>query len=256
MPDPLRHGASVPAPRPGTAPRCAKLPRAVAAALVLTVACRPARAAEPCPDKFVDVYLSPLVREEGPPIRIFLKPGPPPVHLRLPRDGLSIQRPNDDVYVTDCAASSYTGFAAFYQDTDRLLRSLDIPNQQPELTRSDLRFNAHNPQPVDDSDDRDGLARMGEWIVDTNVQPAPIFSARFCLRPPALPGQCYATIKRWITYSTGNLVIESTAFSSSTFASPPSRLWNQVTIAELDSYFALLRRVANAVVIPSGQPNK
>ncbi len=76
-----------------------RLPRrfVVAAALAWLATGYAAIAADPalvpaasCLGERVDVYPAPLLREEGPPIRIFLKPGPPQVHLRLPRKALRV----------------------------------------------------------------------------------------------------------------------------------------------------------------------
>ncbi len=265
MPDPVRSRSKASARRPGTAPLRAKL-RWMAAALALAAASLPARAAKPCPDEFVDVYLSPLVREEGPPIRIFLKPGPPPVHLRLPREGLHVLRPdNEDVWPIGCAQSSYQGWQAVYFRTSTLVRGLGMAYDQRQETDYRIEFNAYDPDnklstafrtPVDEAADREGWAGKGEWIVEPNIQPAPYFRAKFCLRPPAPPGQCYAGTGQWMSYRTDNVAVNAGAFYNATFVTPPRRTWYQITVADLDSYFALLRRIADAVVISTPQPVK
>ena len=268
MPDLVRHiTEALPVQRwPGVELRPATLAWAVMVTLALPLACHPAQAAEPCPDKFVDVYLSPLKREEGPPIRIFLKPGPPPVHLRLPREGLVVGvLPNESVDAKNCAQSSYYGRQAVYFRTSTLVSGLGMIYDQPRAGNGRIEFNARDPDdkrsisswaPLDEAGDREGWAGKGDWIVEPNIQPAPYFRARFCLRPPAPPGQCYASANDWISYRTDNVSLSAQVFYNATFVIPPHGTWYQITVADLDSYFALLRRVADVVVIQTHQPGK
>ena len=217
-----------------------------------------------CLDERVDVYLSPLLREEGPPIRTFLKPGPPPVHLRLPRRRLRVDlMPSIYANTEDCGQKAFSGWRAIYQRTSDLAYGLGIPYDQPKVQDHRFEFWALDPDarppsaralsPVNDSADRDGMARKGAWTVDLNYT-GPNLHVLFCLVPPAPEGLCYARTERGMGYDTGNVSIYAQAFSTATFGPPPNRLYSQITVADLDHYFAFLRRIADAVVVAPTSP--
>lgn len=203
-----------------------------------------------CLDELVNVYLSPLKREEGPPIRTFLKLGPPPVHLRLPRRWLRMDVPEGQVDTENCSQKEFSGWRASYLRTSQLARGLGIPYDQPGVQDFLLMFHTLDPDkrqlPVNDSIDREGMAQKGTWIADPDY---PILRADFCLSLPATAGQCYAAVARSMVYYTGSLEILAQAFSTATFAPPPTPLWTQITVADLNRYFAFLRRIAAAVVV-------
>ena len=101
--------------------------------------------------------------------------------------------------------------------------------------------------PVDDSDDREGAARRGTWTVDAAYR-GPNLSASLCLVPPAPDGLCYAHTGREMTYDTSNVRMYSDAFMAATFGPPQHAGMTQITLSDLDRYFAFMRQVADAVV--------
>ncbi len=212
----------------------------------------PASTAPSCLDELVDVYLSPLKREEGPPIRVFLKPGPPPVHLRLPRRWLRMDlMPSVYANTKDCGQKAFSGWRASYLRASDLAHGLGIPYDQPRVQDFQFFFYALDSDKgpsVDDSGDREGTARGGTWIVDPTYRGVNL-SARFCLLPPAPDGSCYAHTERGMAYDTGHVRVYALAFSAATFGLPADSLMTQITMADLDRYFAFMRQVAAAVVV-------
>lgn len=217
-----------------------------------------------CLDERVDVYLSPLLREEGPPIRIFLKPGPPPVHLRLPRRRLRLDlMPNEYADTKDCSHKAFSGWRASYLYESDLARGLGIPYEKSRLQDGQFFFyaldpdarppSARAPSPVNDSADRDGMARKGAWTVDPTYT-GPNLHALFCLVPPAPEGLCYARTERGMGYDTGNVNIYAQAFMAATLRSSPPEGKTQITLADLDRYFTFLRQIADAVVVDPISP--
>ena len=239
---------------------------AIFAAITWLAICGAACAAdEPCPDRLVDVYLSPLKLIGRPPnqsVWSSREPGPPHVHLRLPRQGMFVRvEPGEDIYGTDCRRKEFVGYEAQYHMISQLARGLNLPYDQPKAGNFSIEISVVNPgrQPpslfapvtVDDADDREGIARKGVWTVRTVDPKLPFLVGQFCLNPPAPAGQCYAFKDQVMVYHTGEVVINSGNLVNWTLESPPSREWVQVTVADLDSYFTLLRRIADAVVVPS-----
>ena len=217
----------------------------------------PASAVPSCLNELVDVYLSPLKREEGPPIRTFLKPGPP-VHLRLPRRRLRMEGPEGERPDTeDCAQKAFSGYRASYLRESDLANRLGVPYDQARLQDGQFFFSALDADkwrpPVDDSDDRESMARRGAWTVDAAYR-GPNLSAKFCLVPPAPAGLCYAHTGWEMTYNTGNVRIYSQAFMAATFGLPQTQLTTQITVADLDRYFAYVRRIADEVIVPPMTP--
>ena len=219
----------------------------------------PTPASPSCLDELVDVYLSPLKREEGPPIRVFLKPGPPPVHLRLPRRRLRMDlMPSVRANTEDCSAKAFSGWRASHLRASDLAHGLGIPYDQPRVQDSQFYFYALDPDgrrpPVDDSSDREGAARRGTWIVDPTYRGVNL-SAEFCLLPPAPDGSCYARTERGMAYHSGYVSVYALAFSNATFKTPPADSgMTQITVADLDRYFAFVRQIAAAVVVAPMRP--
>lgn len=212
-------------------------------------------AASSCLDELVDVYLSPLKREEGPPIRVFLKPGPPPVHLRLPRRRLRMEVPDGQVDTENCDQKAFSGRRASYLRASDLAHGLSIPYDQPKVKNGQFFFRAPEADKrqllVDDSGDREGTAQNGTWIVNLSSSKV---NGRFCLTQPAPEGFCYARTEDAMVYDTGHVSISAQAFSWATFGPPATSLWTQITVADLDRYFALLRQIADAVVVAPAPP--
>ncbi len=60
---------------------------------------------------------------------------------------------------------------------------------------------------------------------------------------------CYANVEAWMGYRTGFVSISAYAFSAATFAPPTMSIGMQITLDDLDMYFAMLRRIADEVVV-------
>ena len=174
-------------------------------------------------------------------------------------EGPEGERPNTE----DCGQKAFRGFRASYLRTSELARSLGISYDQPRVQDSQFFFYSldpdprlplpHTPSPVDDSADREGMAGKGSWVVDPDYH-GPKQHARFCLASPAPERQCYAAVEGWMVYDTGLTSLVAEAFMSATFGPPPDSLTTQITVADLDRYFAFLRRIAEAVVVaPASQ---
>ncbi len=211
-----------------------------------------------CPNEIVDVYLSSLKRTEGPPIQVFLKPGSPTAHLRLPRQGLRVDlEPSIWAPLADCGQKTFAGYHAVHYRTTDLAGGLDVPYGHPRLQDHRYEFYALDPdeQPpsgqalpsVRDADDRDGMARKGSWVVEPTVRE--VVSGKFCLNPPAQAGLCYAYVAKGLSYRTNHVIMYGQAFMSATLGSPPDWLWTQITAADIESYFAFMRRIADLVVV-------
>jgi len=211
----------------------------------------------PCPNEIVDVYLSPLKRGPGSE-PTYLKPGPPPVHLRLPRQRLRVDLPDVWAVMTNCDQKTFAGWRAVYLSPSDLARGLGIPYDFPRLRDYKLEFSARDPDeqppspqalpPVNDATDREGMARKGSWNFDSNNREV---SGKFCLDPPAPSGQCYASVGWGSAYTTDHVTIYTQSLMDTTFGTSTDVLWKQITIADIDAYFAFLRRIADLVVVKS-----
>lgn len=219
----------------------------------------------PCPGEIVDVYLSLWEKVGGTPTLPIIKLGPPQAHLRLPRENLIlIAWPSVDVPMTDCSQKSFAASSALYLRPTRLAGYLGIPYDEPRVRDDLIRFDALDPTavppvptalaPVDDTDDREGTARKGAWVVEPPTMPY-IF-AHFCLSPPAPAGQCYAGAGYGMGYKTGHVIIDARGFKHASLTASKDREPSLITIADLDHYFAFLRRLADAVVVTPSNPTK
>ena len=209
----------------------------------------------PCGDDLINVDFE-LFRNSHP------EPGNPghvekqgDVLLRIPRVGLyltiDIDRP---LPTNNCKQSSFVASEAFYNNPWLVARTLGLSFPQKWLSlASRLALTPdRRPSPVDDTSDREGTARKGSWIVSLAANPN-LDSAKFCLRPPASPDQCYATYDgRSISYRTGSLLIMSDFASGLTFRKEPTPGYRgTMTVEDLDRYFGFLRAVASQVVVRS-----
>ena len=218
----------------------------------------------PCPDDLVDVHLSLWERVSETSTVPLIKLGPPQAHLRLPRkDLILIAEPSVRVSTTDCGQKSFTASSEVYLQTSRMARHLGIPYDEPRLQDDLIEFKALDPTItppvptalalVDDTADREGTARKGAWSV---IQPSPHVYARFCLSSPTPADQCYARVGYSMAYKTGHLIIDARAFMHASLTASADQGSSLITIADLNHYFAFLRQIADAVVIPPSTPTK
>lgn len=220
---------------------------------------------QPCPDKLVDVYLTPL--------RLITLPPDAPgsnsrasiqseVHLRLPRAGLFVRmKPGENASGTDCSRQEIRGFSAQYNLISNLAQGVGLPYDQPRAGNSYIEFTATDPDEkppslfapviVDDSKNREETARKGAWRVRTIDPKLPFVVGQFCLGSDINAGQCYVFKDSPIIYHTGKVNINSGHFTIWTIETPPGPEWIKVTITDFDNYFTLLRKIANAVIVVS-----
>ena len=218
----------------------------------------------PCPDISVDVYLSRLERVSGTPPLVFSKLGPPQAHLRLPSGRLDLRgEPDAVISTTDCSQTSFNASAATYHSTSWLAGRLGITYAGSKMQDGLIEFNALDPTatspvwtpaPVDDTNDREGTARQGAWIVEPPTMP--YVYANFCLSPPALADQCYAGVGYGTSYKTGHVYIDARGFQHASLTAFAGREALLITMADLDHDFAFLRRTADAVVVAPSIPTK
>ena len=180
------------------------------------------------------------------------------VILRIPRGGLwltiDIDRP---LPTNNCKQTGFVASEAFYTNPWLVARTLGIffPKKWLSLAgrlalTPDLR-----PAVVDDTSDREGMAKKGGWIISYAANPS-LDLAEFCLLPPAPPNQCYATfgVGR-IAYDTGALLIMSDFASGLSLRKElPPHFLGTMTVEDLDRYFGFLRAVASKVVVRYDNP--
>lgn len=208
----------------------------------------------PCLDEVVDVYLSPWQYGRGS-APGHVRPGPPTVHLRLPRRGLYVE-PKVSAATQDCNQNAFAGWGAIYLRASTLARALDVPHDFPRLQDASISFRALDPDVrpslsnalplVDDADDREGMARKGFWtFIQSSASP---LLGTFCLDQSSPKGKCYVLVGQVMSYRTASLGIISSAFRGATLGLPSNERMSQITVADVDDHFAFLRRIADRVL--------
>ena len=225
-----------------------------------------------CDDAFADIYFMPNALDYPDGLPPGMTKGLPKQHLRLPRALLQLRlgltkADHDWRYIYPRKLCDRTAFAAIqllYGRTRDLADRLGLAYDSPSPHGDQLIIsNSRSPAPVDDSADREGIARQGYWVFD-NKRGLGAAIYYFCVPPlsgpPEITGPCCVTADMLhMGYMSGTFNFFAQPFVSSTFYATDTRskaFLRLVTPEILESYFAFLRALAAKVIVDTPTPRK